>query len=116
MVVGVAIAGAGFWLSRSVPEADRVVAEPDKHVSQRLEANPSRRGNAYQSAPPQQAPSQGAPSPPVNPNIARPVKDGPPPARVGEKFSRREAEREKRQTKRSAVDYEALRDEMLAGH
>jgi hypothetical protein len=115
ILVAVAVAGAGFWLSRSVPEADRVVAEaPDKHVAPRLETNPSTVAEMpIKSASPKQA-SQAVPSPPVILlNSAPPTKDG---SSLGADGRRISVHSEERQAKRPAVNYEALRDEMLAGH
>jgi hypothetical protein len=107
MVVAVTFAGLGFWLSRSVPEADRVVAEPpDKQVAQRLEANPS----TVAEMPIKSAPLPLQADPPVILLKSAGHNDRPALRAAGRETSVRT---EERQGKRPA-NYEALRDEMLA--
>jgi hypothetical protein len=121
IVVAMAVAGVGFWLGRSVPEADRVVAEaPGIQGAQRPRAEPAAAKPSTgaempaKSTPPKHAPSQAVRSPPVILlNRAPPSKDG---STVGAGGRSDSGHSEESQVKRPAVNYEALRAEMLAEH
>ena len=121
IVATVAFAGLGFWLGRSVTEADKViVAEaPGIPVTQELEAEPAQaESSTVAESPAKLTPSrheqsQSLRSPPVILlSGAPPSKDG---STIGTGGGRDSQDPEESREKRSAVNYKALRAQMLEG-